>query len=116
TDNNQAQKPEGINRRRLVLDLLAVAPFFALFLFLPAGTWLWAKGGLFLLVFVASGALAWVYLWRVNPELLTTDNNQAQKPEGINRRRLVFDLLAVAPSFALFLSLPAGTWLWAKGG
>jgi hypothetical protein len=70
TADKQAQKPEGINRRRLALDLLAMPVFFALFLFLPAGTWAWAKGWLFLLVFVTSAALAWAYLWRVNPELL----------------------------------------------
>ena len=35
--DNPDQKPERINRRRLVLNLLGTPLFFALFLFLPAG-------------------------------------------------------------------------------
>jgi protein-S-isoprenylcysteine O-methyltransferase Ste14 len=72
---NQAQKLEGINRRRLVLDLVGIALFFALFLFLPAGTWAWEKGWLFILACVALGVLAWLYVWRVNPEVLAARIN-----------------------------------------
>lgn len=35
---------EKIDRRRLVLYLLATPLFLAVFLFLPAGTWAWEKG------------------------------------------------------------------------
>jgi hypothetical protein len=38
------QQPQGINKRRLVVSLLALPLYFALFMFLPAGTWAWAKG------------------------------------------------------------------------
>jgi len=33
--------PQGINRRRLVLRLIGLPVFIALFMFLPAGTWEW---------------------------------------------------------------------------
>lgn len=36
--------PQGINRRRLVLRLICLPVFIALFMFLPAGTWSWAEG------------------------------------------------------------------------
>ncbi|MBV9126246.1 MAG: hypothetical protein JO112_23095 [Planctomycetes bacterium] len=62
-------KPERINRRRLVLYLLSTPLFFALFLFLPAGTWAWPKGWLFLGVLLVTGAVGAWYIWRVNPEL-----------------------------------------------
>jgi protein-S-isoprenylcysteine O-methyltransferase Ste14 len=66
----QGQQPEGINRRRLVLLLVAVPVFFALVLFLPAGTWAWGKGWLLLLVLLVAGTPALLVLWRVNPEVL----------------------------------------------
>jgi hypothetical protein len=55
--NNTNHKPERINRRRLVLYLLGTPLFFALFMFLPAGTWVWPKGWLFLGVLLVTGAL-----------------------------------------------------------
>jgi hypothetical protein len=77
-DDNQEHRPEGINRRRLALDVLGMALFFALFLFLPAATWAWQKGWLFILVFLTSGVLATLYLWRVNPEVLAARINPHQ--------------------------------------
>jgi protein-S-isoprenylcysteine O-methyltransferase Ste14 len=42
--------------------------YFALFL--PAGTWAWAKGWLFIGVFLGTLAVVALYLWRVNPEVV----------------------------------------------
>ena len=42
--NDQDQQPEGIDRRRVALTLVALPVYFALFMFLPAGTWAWTKG------------------------------------------------------------------------
>lgn len=81
-DDYQGHKPEGINRSRLVLSLLAMPLFFALFMFLPAGDWLWVKGWLFLLVFVTLGVLAWLYVWWVNPELLPARINPHRGTKG----------------------------------
>jgi protein-S-isoprenylcysteine O-methyltransferase Ste14 len=67
--NDKGQQPEGVNRRRLVVSLLALPVYFALFLFLPAGTWAWARGWLFIGVFLGTVSIAALYLWRVNPEV-----------------------------------------------
>jgi len=68
--NSQEQRPQGVNRRRILLVLLALPVFFALFMFLPAGTWAWEKGWPFILVFISAVTLASFYLWRVNPEVV----------------------------------------------
>jgi Ca2+/H+ antiporter len=68
--DDKGQQPEGINTRRLVAFLLALPAYFAVFLFLPAGTWAWARGWLFVGVFLATVAAAALYLWRVNPEVV----------------------------------------------
>jgi protein-S-isoprenylcysteine O-methyltransferase Ste14 len=70
TANNPDQQPQGIDRRRVALNLVAMPVFFAVFMFLPAGMWDWAKGWLFILVFLGSCAFAVPYLWRVNPEVV----------------------------------------------
>jgi protein-S-isoprenylcysteine O-methyltransferase Ste14 len=67
---NPDQKPDRINRRRLVVFLLALPVYFALFMFLPAGTWAWTKGWLFLGVFLGTLAVVASYLWRVKPEVV----------------------------------------------
>ncbi len=63
-------KTERISRRRVVLTLLGTPIFIALFMFLPAGTWAWRKGWLFVLVFVGTLTPIGFYLWRVNPALV----------------------------------------------
>jgi protein-S-isoprenylcysteine O-methyltransferase Ste14 len=68
--DNPDQKPERINRRRLVGFLLALPVYFALFLFLPAGTWAWTRGWLFIGVFLGTVVVVACYLWRVNPEVV----------------------------------------------
>src|SRR3954447_359366 len=93
--DSQAQKPERINRRRLVLNLLGTPLFFALFLFLPAGTWLWAKGWLFVLVMVASSVLSVLYVWRVNPELVVARINPHRGTKGWDKVLGGFSVLPV---------------------
>jgi protein-S-isoprenylcysteine O-methyltransferase Ste14 len=65
-----SQPREAFDRGRLVRFLLALPVYFALFMFLPAGTWAWTRGWLFIAVFVVSLAVLFVYLSRVNPEVL----------------------------------------------
>ena len=67
--NQHDRQQEGINKRRLVVSLLALPVYFALFMFLPAGIWAWAKGWLFIGVFLGTLAVVALYLWRVNPEV-----------------------------------------------
>jgi len=86
--DNTDDKPERINRRRLVLYLLGTPLFFALFLFLPAGTWAWPNGWLFLGVLLMMGAVGAWCIWRVNPELYAARINPhwGTKPCGPRRR------------------------------
>jgi protein-S-isoprenylcysteine O-methyltransferase Ste14 len=65
-----APNPPGMDKGRLVRFLLALPVYFAVFMFLPAGTWAWTNGWLFLLVFLGTLAVAFVYLRRVNPDVL----------------------------------------------
>jgi protein-S-isoprenylcysteine O-methyltransferase Ste14 len=61
-----------VSRALLLRALLSLGIFLLLLgvaLFLPAGTLRWAKGWLFLLVFLALTILAVVYLWRTNPDI-----------------------------------------------
>ena len=68
--NNSVDSRQRINKVRLVRVLLALPLYFALFMFLPAGTWAWMKGWLFILVFLGTVAIVSAYLWRVNPEVI----------------------------------------------
>ena len=62
--------PQGINRRRVVLGLICLPVFFALFMFLPAGTWAWPKGWLFILILLGVISAVFLVLQRVNPEVI----------------------------------------------
>src|SRR5262249_12734929 len=67
---DKESKPEALDKRRLVLFLLALPLYFGLFMFLPAGTWAWTKGWLFIGVFLGTLVVVAFYLWRVNPEVV----------------------------------------------
>jgi protein-S-isoprenylcysteine O-methyltransferase Ste14 len=71
-----------MNKGRLIGFLLALPAYFALFMFLPAGTWAWTKGWLFTGVFVGALAVAALILWRVNPEVIAarTNRHEGTKP------------------------------------
>ena len=75
SSNDPDQQPEGINKRRLVGFLLGLPGFFAVFMFLPAGTWAWTKGWLFIGVFLGTLAVVALYLWRVNPEVVVAKSS-----------------------------------------
>jgi protein-S-isoprenylcysteine O-methyltransferase Ste14 len=89
------QQPPGINKRRLVVFLLALPLYFALFLFLPAGTWGWPKGWLFIGVFLVTLAVVALYLWRVNPEVVVARTGWHQGTKRWDRILLRFFLPAV---------------------
>jgi protein-S-isoprenylcysteine O-methyltransferase Ste14 len=69
TNPEQPRQPRRINRR-LFLGLGRALFFFVLCLFLPAGTWAWSRGWLFLLVIVVSLIVGISYLRRVNPDAI----------------------------------------------
>ena len=60
TNSDQTPHPEPIDRRRLVLSVGLSLVFIVLSLFLPAGTWTWLRGWLFIVVLVAASIPATV--------------------------------------------------------
>src|SRR5262245_12400933 len=62
------QPHEPIDRRRLTVSTTASLLVLVLCLFLPAGTWAWSRGWLFLVVTVGASVVSGLYLRRVNPD------------------------------------------------
>jgi protein-S-isoprenylcysteine O-methyltransferase Ste14 len=119
---DQGQPRERVDRGRVVRFFLALPVYFALFMFLPAGTWAWAKGWLFIGVFLGTLAVVGLYVWRVNPDVVAA---RTRSHEGAKRwdRILVAVLLpavyAIAPVAALddgrFHWFPVPWWVCAAG-
>jgi protein-S-isoprenylcysteine O-methyltransferase Ste14 len=74
--SDQPRHPKETDRRRLVLGVGWTLFIFVLCLFLPAGSWAWARGWLFFLVTVAAGVVITLFLKRVNPEVVAARVNR----------------------------------------
>jgi protein-S-isoprenylcysteine O-methyltransferase Ste14 len=109
--NDQKRAREGINKGLLIGSLVALPVYFALFMFLPAGTWTWAKGWLFIGVCLGTLAVVALYLWRVNPEVVIA---RTGLHEGTKRwdKILVPILLAVLCSIIPVAALDDGRFHW----
>jgi hypothetical protein len=83
SDDNQRRKPEPIDRRRLFVSLGLSLVLPLLCLFLPAGTWAWARGSLFLFALVAASIAGTLCLRRVNPKVIAARIN---RHEGTRHR------------------------------
>jgi protein-S-isoprenylcysteine O-methyltransferase Ste14 len=95
TDDDQLRHPEPIDRRRLFLTLGGMLLFLVLVLFLPAGTWAWFRGWLFILVIVVASILSTLYLRRVNPELIAARIN---RHKGTKRWDLLLGVIFILPT------------------
>ncbi len=73
---NQPREP--IDRRRLIISTTSSLLILVLCLFLPAGTWTWTRGWLFLVVIMAASSLSVLYLRRVNPDVIAGRVNRHQ--------------------------------------
>ncbi len=120
--DDQGRPREPLNRGRIIRFLLALPVYFALFMFLPAGTPAWARGWLFIVVFLASLAVTGAYLWRVNPEVIVARAgfHEGTKPwDRILVPLLLAAVYAVIPVAALddgrFHWLPVPWWVSALG-
>jgi protein-S-isoprenylcysteine O-methyltransferase Ste14 len=120
--DNQDHKPEQIDFRRLVLFVLLMPLFLAVFMFLPAGTWLWGKGWLLVAVFTVSAVMASLYLRWVNPDIMAARINKHAGTEPWDKPLvvlLVLAWLAIFPVAALdderFQSLTVPWWVVALG-
>jgi len=119
--NGPDHKPERINRRRLILSLLGVPVFFAVFMFLP-GTWVWERAWLFLLMLLITGPVAAWCIWRVNPDLFAARINlhRGTKPwDKVLMSFLIPMILAIFPVAALddgrFHWFPVPWWVCCVG-
>jgi protein-S-isoprenylcysteine O-methyltransferase Ste14 len=120
--DQQEHKPERINRRRLVLYLVGTPLVFVLFLFLPAGTWAWSKGWLFLGVLLVSGGLGAWCIWRLNPDLYAARINPHRGTKPWDKILICFAIpamLAIFPVAALddgrFHWFPVSWWVCGVG-
>ena len=84
------KSPQGINRRRVVLGLVGLPIFIALFMFLPAGTWAWPKGWLFVLILVGVISAVFLVLQRVNPEVIVARSRFHEGTKGWDKILLGF--------------------------
>src|SRR4051794_24328757 len=75
-DNGERQRPEPLDRGRLVVSSALTLACLVLCLFPPAGTWSWLRGWLFLAVLITSFVLIAAYLWRVNPDIYAARSNR----------------------------------------
>jgi protein-S-isoprenylcysteine O-methyltransferase Ste14 len=85
--------------RRTMLS--GVIFFIVLFIamFLPAGDMQWAKGWLFLLVFLVLVVLAIAYLWRVNPDIFVARSKIHEDTKGWDKVLVSIIVLAHMAEF-----------------
>jgi protein-S-isoprenylcysteine O-methyltransferase Ste14 len=112
TNDDQPHQPEPIDRRRLMISTTSSLLVFVLCLFLPAGTWAWPEGWLFLGVLLASSILMTLYLRRVNPEVITARIN---RHKGTKRWDLLLGLIGFLPTMLaipIVAALDDGRYHW----
>ncbi len=122
TNSDQVRQPEPVDRRRLFMGLGRVLLFFALCLFLPAGTWTWTRGWLFFFVIVVGLIVGGLYLRRVNPEIFAARINRHEGTKPWDRILMTMFLLAemaipivAALDDARFHWLPIPSWVCVLG-
>ena len=122
TSSDQPRQPETTDRRRLILSIGLTLVFFVLCLFLPAGTWAWARGWLFFVVVVAASVVISLYLRRVNPEIIAARVNRHEGTKGWDRwllGLLIPAMVSILPVAALddgrFHWLPMPWWVCLMG-
>ena len=111
TSSEQPRQSELIDRRRLFLNLGLSLLLIVLCLFLPAGTWAWFRGWLFLLVLVVASVVGTLYLRRVNPEVIAARINRR---EGTRRRdrNLGVIFLTTVMAIPILAALDDGRFHW----
>jgi hypothetical protein len=104
TANDQPRPPEPIDRRRLIISTTSSLLIIVLCLFLPAGTWAWARGWIYLLFTVGASVVSMMYLRRVNPDVIA---GRVNRHEGTRRWDLLLGLLGFLPTMMATLVVSA---------
>jgi protein-S-isoprenylcysteine O-methyltransferase Ste14 len=97
-----------------VISTTASMLILVLCLFLPAGTWAWTRGWLFLGVLLASSTLLTLYLLRVNPDVIA---GRVNRHEGWRRWDLLLGLLVALPTMLaipIVAALDDGRYHWSR--
>ena len=112
TASNGPDNPtQGVNRRRLVLRLACLPVFIALLMFLPAGTWAWPNGWLFVLVLLGVISAVFVVLHRVNPEVIVARSRLRKGTKGWDK--ILLSIYFPAMAAVLFVAaLDDGRFHW----
>lgn len=109
--NNNPEQPKGINRRQLILRLACLPVFIALLMFLPAGTWAWTKGWLFVLIVLGVISAVLLVLHRVNPEVIVARSRFHEGTKGWDKMLLSVYFPAMA-AVLLVSALDDGRFHW----
>lgn len=105
------QPSQGINRRQLIQRLACLPVFIALLMFLPAGTWAWPKGWLFILVVLGVVSAVFLVLHRVNPEVIAARSRFHEGTKGWDKILLSVYFPAMA-AVLLVAALDDGRFHW----
>ena len=106
------QSHEPIDRRRLIISTISSLLILVLCLFLPAGTWAWSRGWLFLVVVVGASVVDTLYLRRVNPDVIAGRVNRHERPR---RWDLLLGLIGFLPTMLaipIVAALDDGRYHW----
>lgn len=104
-------RTETQNLRQLILRLACLPVFIALLMFLPAGTWAWQKGWLFILVVLGVISAVFVVLQRVNPEVIVARSHFHEGTKGWDKILLSVYFPAMA-AVLLVAALDDGRFQW----
>jgi len=111
TNDDQLRQPEPIDRRRLIISTTSSLLVLVLCLFLPAGTWAWSRGWLFLGVLLAASVVVTVYLRRVNPDVIAGRVNRHQGTKRWDRILFVIALPTLM-AIPILAALDDGRFHW----
>jgi protein-S-isoprenylcysteine O-methyltransferase Ste14 len=112
TTSDQPPQSEPIDRRRMIISTAASLLILVLCLFLPAGTWAWFRGWLFLVVAVVASVMSTLFMRRVNPDVIAGRVNRHERPR---RWDLLLGLLGFLPTMLaipIMAALDDGKYHW----
>ncbi len=98
---------------RAILTLGGFLLVLAIAIFLPAGDIRWAKGWLFLLVFLLLMAASVLYLWRTNPDIFVARSRIRPGTKSWDKVLITFLLLSFVSIFPV-AGLDGGRFHWSK--
>ena len=104
TNEGESPLPEPVDRIRLIGTTFTSLFVMALCLFVPAGTWAWFPGWLFLGVLVGMSVPVTLYLRRVNPDIIAARVN---RHHGTKRWDLILGIVFLLPAMLALLIVAA---------